>query len=79
MTQAQNYVIIFEAGNKEQAFELAENMSIGQEENRENESTVFIFEDGSAVFTSGLEFRVANTRECFRIARLVERKYSVYL
>ena len=79
MTHAQNYIMMFEVGNKDQARKLAENMSIGQEQNWENESTVFIFEDGSAVFTSGLEFRLASTRECFRIAGLVERKYSVYL
>ena len=60
MTQAQNYVILFDGGNKDQARELAENMSVSELQDWENESTVFIFEDGSAVFTSGPEFRVAN-------------------
>lgn len=56
MTQAQNYVILFEGGNKEQARELAENMSISQEQDWENENTVFTFEDGSRIYSSGPEF-----------------------
>jgi hypothetical protein len=63
MTQAQNYVILFDGGNKDQARKLAENMSIIQEQTCENESTVFIFDDSSAVFTSGPEFRVASAAE----------------
>lgn len=63
MTQAQNYVFLFEGGNKNQARELAENMSVSELQDWENESTVFIFEDSSAVFTSGSDFRVANAAE----------------
>jgi len=58
MTQAENYVILFDGGNKDQARQLAENMSISKEQDWENESTVFTFEDGSSIYASGPEFRL---------------------
>lgn len=63
MTQAENYSILFDGGNKVQAEKLAENMSIWKEQDWENESTIFGFEDGSAVFTSGAVFRCATAEE----------------
>jgi hypothetical protein len=56
MPQAQNYVILFGSGNEKQAFDLAENMSISQEQDWENENTVFTFQDGSRIYSSGPEF-----------------------
>ena len=63
MTQAENYEILFDGGNKRQAGEMAENMSIWKGQNWENEVTVFGFEDGSAIYTSESEFRVATEAE----------------
>jgi len=62
-SQASNYAAIFDSGNKDQARKLAENMSLSKLQDWENESTVFVFEDGSAVFASGSEFRVATAAE----------------
>lgn len=59
MTQAKNYLELFDGGHKEQAQELTENMSISKLQDWKNESTVFIFGDESAIFTSGSEFRLA--------------------
>lgn len=63
MTQAENYGILFDGGNKRQAEELAENMSIWKGQDLDNEVTVFGFEDGSAIYASGPEFRVASEAE----------------
>lgn len=59
MTQAENYEILFHGGNKVQAEKLAENMALWKGQDFESEVTVFGFEDGSAIYTSGPEFRVA--------------------
>lgn len=63
MSQAENYEKLFQAGNKKQAAELANGMSIRTEQDWKNETTIFIFEDGSAVFASGPEFRQATSKE----------------
>ncbi|WOI43798.1 hypothetical protein [Acidovorax sp. BLS4] len=63
MTQAENYEILFDGGNRDQARQLAENMSVWTEQDWENEVTIFGFEDGSAIFTSGAEFRQATADE----------------
>lgn len=63
MTQAENYEILFDGGNRRQASDLAENMSIWKGQDWENEVTVFGFADGSAIYTSGPEFRVATEEE----------------
>ncbi len=63
MTQAENYEILFDGGNKAQAENLAENMSIWQAQDWNAGVTVFGFEDGSAIYVSGPEFRVATQDE----------------
>lgn len=63
MTQAENYAILFEGGSKNQAQKLAKNMSIWEEQGWKSETTIFGFEDGSAVYVSGPEFRVATDDE----------------
>lgn len=63
MTQAQNYATLFEAGHEAQATELANNMSIHIEQDWDAESTVYIFDDESGIYTSGSEFRVATHKE----------------
>jgi len=63
MTQAQNYKELFDGGYKDQAQKLTENMSISKLQDWENESTIFIFEDDSAIFTSNSEFRLATEDE----------------
>ena len=63
MTQAQNYLELFDGGHKNQARKLTENMSISKLQNWKNESTVFVFDDESAIFTSGSEFRLAKKDE----------------
>ena len=63
MTQAENYQILFDGGYKRQAEESAENMSVWKTQDWEKEISVFGFADGSAVFSSGSEFRVASEDE----------------
>jgi hypothetical protein len=63
MTQAQNYKELFDGGYKKQACELTENMSISKLQDWKNESTVFVFADESAIFTSGSDFRLATENE----------------
>ncbi len=63
MTQAENYVMLHEGGNKAQAERLAENMSVWKGQDWDAGTTVFGFEDGSAVFASGPEFRQATANE----------------
>ena len=63
MTQAKNYLELFNGGHKKQAHELTENLSISKLQDWKNESTVFIFDDESAIFTSGSEFRLAKKAE----------------
>ena len=63
MTQAENYEILFDGGQKSQARNLAESMSTWKGQDWENEVTVFGFEDGSAIYASGPEFRVAKPEE----------------
>lgn len=63
MTQAENYEILFDGGNKAQAEKLAESMSTWKGQDWENEVTVYGFEDGSAIYASGHEFRVATPEE----------------
>lgn len=63
MTQAENYAILFDGGNKKQATELAENMSLWRVQDWSNESTIFGFEDDSAVYSSVAEFREATAEE----------------
>jgi hypothetical protein len=63
MTQAENYALLFHAGSKAQAERLAENMSLWKEQDWDKEVTVFGFEDGSAIYASGPEFREATAEE----------------
>jgi hypothetical protein len=63
MKQAENYVMLHEGGNKAQAERLAENMSVWKGQDWKAEATVFGFEDGSAVYSSGPEFRQATPDE----------------
>lgn len=63
MTQAENYAMLFDAGNKAQAEKLAENMSVWKGQDWDNEVTVFGFEDGSAIYASGPDFREATAEE----------------
>jgi hypothetical protein len=63
MTEAENYVLLHEGGNKAQAEKLAENMSLWKGQDWAAEVTVFGFADGSAVWASGPEFRVATDPE----------------
>lgn len=63
MTQAENYEILFDGGSKAQAEKLAENMSIWKTQDWKDEVTVYGFEDGSAIYASGPEFRVATPDE----------------
>lgn len=63
MTQAQNYTTLFESGYDEQAIKLANNMSIRIEQDWDAESTIYIFDDESGIYTSGSEFRVATHKE----------------
>lgn len=63
MTQAENYVILFDGGNAAQAEKLAENMCLWKTQDWANEATVFGFEDGSAIYASGPEFRCATSAE----------------
>ncbi len=63
MKQAENYVMLHEGGNKAQAERLAESMSIWKGQDWTAGTTVFGFEDGSAVYASGPEFRQATASE----------------
>ena len=63
MTQAENYEILFDGGNKRQAGEMAENMSIWKGQNWENEVTFFKDKAATAIYTSESEFRVATEAE----------------
>lgn len=63
MTQAQNYKELFDGGYKDQARDLTENMSVSKLQDWQNESTVFVFADDSAIFTSGSDFRIATENE----------------
>ena len=63
MTQAENYEILFDGGSKDQTEKLAESMSAWKTQDWENEVTVYGFEDGSAIYASGPEFRVATAEE----------------
>ena len=63
MTQAENYEILFDGGNRAQAEKLAESMSTWKAQDWEKEATVYGFEDGSAIYASGPDFRVATPDE----------------
>lgn len=63
MTQAENYALLFDGGNKRQAQELADSMCLWKEQDWKAESTLFGFEDGSAIYASGYEFREASLEE----------------
>jgi hypothetical protein len=63
MSQAENFAILFDTGHKDQSRELAINMSVTLIQDWNNESTVFVFDDGSGIYTSGSEFRVATKQE----------------
>lgn len=63
MTQAENYEVLFDGGNKAQAEKLAENMSLWKGQDWAKEATVYGFEDGSAIYAAGPEFRVATVEE----------------
>ena len=63
MTQAENYEILFDGGSKAQAEKLAERMSTWKWQDWEKEVTVYGFEDGSAIYASGPEFRAATAEE----------------
>lgn len=63
MTEAENYALLHDGGNTEQAYKLANNMSISIDQDRKNEVTVFHFADGSHIYASGPEFRVATQAE----------------
>jgi len=63
MMQAENYVMLHEGGNKAQAERLAESMSVWKGQDWQAGVTVFGFEDGSAIYACGPEFRQATTDE----------------
>jgi hypothetical protein len=63
MTQAENYELLADGGNKGQALHLAEGMCLWKGQDRESETTVYGFEDGSAIYASGPEFRAARPEE----------------
>jgi hypothetical protein len=63
MNQASDFVTLYEAGHVGQAYTLASNMSISVIQDWVNESTVFLFDDNSAIFASGPDFREATSEE----------------
>lgn len=63
MMQAENYVMLHEGGNKAQAERLAESMSVWKGQDWQAGVTVFGFEDGSAIYACGPEFRQATPAE----------------
>lgn len=63
MTAAENISILFDGGYKAQAERDANNQSIWIGNDFDKEVTVFGFTDGSAIFTSGPEFRIATEAE----------------
>lgn len=63
MSKAECFVILYQSGSKSQAERLSKSWSIAEIQDWENEATVFVFEDGSAVYMSGSEFRVATQSE----------------
>lgn len=63
MTQAENFVAIYEGGNRRQALELANNLSTWVEEDPKTGSKVFALWDASAVYTKGDVFRVATKED----------------
>lgn len=63
MTTAENITTLFDGGYKAQAERDANNQSTWNCSDFEKEVTVFGFDDGSAIYTSGPEFRVATEAE----------------
>ena len=63
MQTAENLVMLFDGGYKAQAQRNAENQSVWIGNDFKKEVTVFGFADGSAVYTSGPEFRTATEAE----------------
>ena len=63
MNQAENYSILFDGGNKAQAERLAENMCLSKMQDSAAQATLFLFEDRSAIYASGLAFRAATLQE----------------
>ena len=63
MTQAIDFQNLYESGYIDQAFKLANNMSISLLQDWLNGSTVFFFDDDSAIFMNDTDFRVATTDE----------------
>lgn len=62
-TQADNYVDVYSAGNKNQAKKLCQAMSLSYVIDLKNHANVYIFEDGSGIYISETEFRVATESE----------------
>lgn len=63
MTQAENYTKLYDGGYKDQAYRLADNMSIRSIQDWEKGETLFIFSDESAIFWSEQEFHIATQDE----------------
>lgn len=66
--EASNLAHLFDIGYKKQAQERADKISVKVEQDWNNESTTYIFEDGSSIVSSGSEFRVATNLELNGIA-----------
>ena len=63
MTTAENITTLFDGGYKAQAWGDANNQSLWTGNDFEKEVTVFGFDDGSAIYASGPEFRIATEAE----------------
>ena len=68
MTKSLNLATLHSGGYKAQAQREAENLSIWTEQNWKDESTLFGFADGSAIYTCGPEFREATPSEIMAAA-----------
>jgi len=60
---AVNCVMLHDGGYRQDAQRIAECRCVGINQDWDNESTTYVFADGSAVFASGPEFRVATPAE----------------
>ncbi len=62
-TQAEIYEDLYQSGSKKQAIKICESMSLSYVIDLKNRANVYIFEDGSGIYISETEFRVAAESE----------------
>jgi len=63
MNEAETYAGAFVNGDKDQIQRLVDHMSVWKTDNWDKGVTIFSFDDGSAIYSSGPEFRPATQTE----------------